>query len=78
MKIQPAIAALSLAFTSAAFAHPGHGVSEGHSVLHYFTEPLHVVVGIAVVVVAIIGLGFVFKRMESRKPATQKQENRSK
>ncbi len=24
-----------------AFAHPGHGASEGHSLLHYLTEPLH-------------------------------------
>lgn len=77
MKIQPVIAALSLAFTSAALAHPNHGTTEGHGVMHYLSEPMHVAVG-AAAVVAIIAAGFVLKRMESKKPAPQKQERRSK
>ena len=28
--------------TSQALAHPGHGVTEGHSLVHYLLEPLHV------------------------------------
>ncbi len=24
-------------------AHPGHGTTDGYSILHYFTEPVHAV-----------------------------------
>jgi hypothetical protein len=28
--------------TSPALAHPGHGITEGTSVIHYVVEPLHI------------------------------------
>lgn len=28
--------------TSSALAHPGHGVTEGNSAVHYLLEPLHI------------------------------------
>jgi hypothetical protein len=27
-----------------AFAHPGHGETEGYTIIHYFTEPVHATV----------------------------------
>jgi LPXTG-motif cell wall-anchored protein len=32
------------------FAHPGHGTTEGHSYIHYFTEPMHVMVLSAIII----------------------------
>lgn len=37
-------------------AHPGHGDSDGHTIIHYFSEPVHAVAafsGIFIVVLAI-------------------------
>lgn len=34
---------------AAAMAHPGHGDSEGFSIIHYFTEPVHVLVGLGAI-----------------------------
>ncbi len=34
------------------FAHPGHGETEGYSIIHYFTEPVHAIVSISVLVLA--------------------------
>lgn len=36
-------------FGSVLYAHPGHGDTPGHSLLHYLTEPMHVMVFSAVV-----------------------------
>jgi len=37
------------AFGSLLYAHPGHGETSGHSLIHYLTEPMHVMVLTAVV-----------------------------
>lgn len=34
-----------------ALAHPGHGESEGYTIIHYFSEPQHALVTLGVVVV---------------------------
>lgn len=33
-------------------AHPGHGETEGFSIIHYFIEPMHAVITLSVVAVA--------------------------
>jgi len=35
-----------------AIAHDGHGISQAHSLMHYLTEPLHVIPVAVVVAVA--------------------------
>jgi hypothetical protein len=37
-------------------AHPGHGETDGYSITHYFTEPVHAIatVGMLVAAVALI------------------------
>ncbi|XOV83695.1 MAG: hypothetical protein ACFHXK_00980 [bacterium] len=42
--------ALTALLPISAFAHDGHGSSHAHSLVHYLTEPLHV---IPVVVIAV-------------------------
>ncbi|MDN3655245.1 hypothetical protein QWZ08_06405 [Ferruginibacter paludis] len=51
------IAILSLLFTGGPFiseAHPGHGSTEGFTITHYFTEPVHVIVSLSIIVAAAI------------------------
>ena len=38
---------LSLPLTG--WAHPGHGESDGFTLIHYFCEPLHVVASLGIV-----------------------------
>lgn len=45
--------AILLATVSAAVAHPGHGETDGRSLLHYFTEPTHLLPLIAVIALAV-------------------------
>lgn len=41
---------LSLVKVTTVMAHPGHGSSDGHSLIHFLTEPVHVLSFIATVV----------------------------
>jgi hypothetical protein len=34
-------------------AHPGHGETEGYTIIHYFVEPVHAVVTFGVLIIAI-------------------------
>lgn len=62
MKKVSSILFLLLPFVT--FAHPGHGETEGYSIIHYFTEPLHIVV-----LLSVLALAFVVSRLISRKKA---------
>ena len=36
-------------------AHPGHGESEGYTIIHYFTEPMHAIITLgSLVTVAVV------------------------
>lgn len=37
-----------------AFAHPGHGGSDGYTIIHYFSEPQHALITIGVMAAAIV------------------------
>lgn len=37
-----------------AFAHEGHGHTDGYTIKHYFTEPEHVILVVAAVALAIV------------------------
>jgi len=36
-----------------AVAHPGHGAFSGHEVWHYVTSPMHIGIGLTVIVIAV-------------------------
>lgn len=59
--IATAIAPLSLS------AHPGHGETEGFSIIHYFTEPVHA----TVTVLGTIGVFLLYKAL--RRSANNKK-----
>jgi hypothetical protein len=48
-------------FSVNAFAHPGHGTSTGHDIMHYLTSPLHI--GIVITSLVILFVGYrIFKK----------------
>lgn len=52
MKKISCLLAASLPFL--AFAHPGHGGTDGYTIIHYFSEPQHALISIAVMAGAIV------------------------
>lgn len=46
-------------------AHPGHGDTDGFSILHYFTEPVHAITTVSLLAFAAI-LHFRRQSMKSR------------
>lgn len=59
MKIRSLASVLSAAIVllgSAALAHPGHGLTDGNSWLHWLTEPVHVAPQAALAALAVWGL----------------------
>lgn len=45
------------------FAHPGHGETDGYTIIHYFTEPDHAVYTVSALIVGIV----LFLKLRSRK-----------
>lgn len=51
------------------FAHPGHGLTDGHSIQHYLTEPVHAAAifsGIAIIA-GLMYYGFSRRRLQKAK-----------
>ncbi len=62
------IAALLMLLVAAVdvWAHPGHGETAGHSVLHYLIEPFHVLPMISVVVLSVVIFIVMYVRRKRR------------
>ncbi len=46
------------------FAHPGHGDSDGFSIIHYFKEPIHAVLTVGILVLAFLVVRFAMKKKQ--------------
>ncbi|MBL7760315.1 MAG: hypothetical protein JNK08_06430 [Sediminibacterium sp.] len=46
----------------ATMAHPGHGETEGYTIIHYFTEPMHAVITLGSLVIVFAGLRYFRKK----------------
>jgi hypothetical protein len=51
----------------AGLAHPGHGDTGGFTIIHYFTEPEHVLAGLAAIAVVVTVLIRRTAKKESKK-----------
>ena len=60
-------AAAALAMPLVTMAHPGHGESDGYTIIHYFTEPQH-----AIITYGILAAAGIFIAWERRKKSEQK------
>ena len=49
----------------AGMAHPGHGETEGFTIIHYFTEPVHAIVTVGL----LAGVLFMISYMRKKKYA---------
>ena len=65
-KIALAFLFTTLVMPFISFAHPGHGGTDGYTIIHYFVEPAHAVVTFGILIVA---FGYI---MHSRKKANAK------
>ncbi|MEI8097187.1 MAG: hypothetical protein WCG74_00040 [Sediminibacterium sp.] len=48
------IGALALLLPATTWAHPGHGETDGYSIIHYFSEPQHAIITLGVMTIAVI------------------------
>lgn len=48
------IAATAALLPLAAMAHPGHGETDGYTIIHYFTEPQHALVTLGAVILTVL------------------------
>ena len=51
--LKSCLVVVGLLFSVSAVAHPGHGTFSGHELWHYVTSPMHVGIGLTVIVVAL-------------------------
>ena len=56
-----------LAAAPALFAHPGHGETEGFTITHYFTEPVHGVISILAVAGVLVMVSVLRRRISDNK-----------
>ena len=62
-----AVASVWVAGASSAFAHPGHGRGGGDfGVLHYLSEPAHLWVAVAMVLIVAVAAGYAAGIVRSR------------
>ena len=64
------IAALSLFILCMPFnsiAHPGHGTTDGYTITHYFTEPVHAVIAVGMLTAVAVYIWQVRKNRQANK-----------
>ncbi|MBY0481360.1 MAG: hypothetical protein K2Q21_08400 [Chitinophagaceae bacterium] len=57
-------AALAILVPVLAWAHPGHGETDGYTIIHYFTEPQHAIITLGVL--AAVSIYIVRERRKKR------------
>jgi hypothetical protein len=53
----------------AGLAHPGHGETEGFSIIHYFTEPVHALVSVLLLAGIIYTVSYTRRKKSGEKKA---------
>jgi protein-S-isoprenylcysteine O-methyltransferase Ste14 len=61
-KIKQILLSLALLLPVVAIAHPGHGVSDGSSWVHYLLSPIHVGVGVVMILVVLSAVSYYRRR----------------
>ena len=63
-KIAFAVSLAALASPLFVAAHPGHGEHGGYTITHYFTEPVHAVAAIGILIAAFAVVFFIQQKKE--------------
>jgi hypothetical protein len=53
----------------AGMAHPGHGETEGFTITHYFTEPVHAMVSVLLMAGIIFTVSYIRRKKSGEKKA---------
>jgi putative Mn2+ efflux pump MntP len=61
---------LALITIASLAVHPGHGTGDGFSLLHYLTEPSHLLGGVVFVLVAAVAVALLRRRGQLRAART--------
>ena len=48
------IATVAVLLPLITLAHPGHGETEGYTIIHYFTEPQHALITLGILAAAVV------------------------
>lgn len=48
-------------------AHPGHGETDGYTIIHYFTEPQHAIISFGILAAMAVYIAWERKRKSERK-----------
>lgn len=60
------IAAAFILLPAITWAHPGHGETEGYTIIHYFTEPQHALVTLGILAITAVYIARERKKNQSR------------
>lgn len=55
---------MSITMPVAILAHPGHGETEGFSIIHYFAEPLHAIITVTAIITLYAGMRYFRSKKE--------------
>jgi hypothetical protein len=47
-------------------AHPGHGESGGFTITHYFTEPLHMIVSVSLLIAVVVYIRYLGRNRQQK------------
>lgn len=47
-------------------AHPGHSETDGYTITHYFTEPVHIVVALLALIAVVAGVRYLRSNKQQR------------
>ncbi|MDE3249044.1 MAG: hypothetical protein KGO82_10315 [Bacteroidota bacterium] len=61
-KILAAACTLALLLPLISHAHPGHGDTDGYTIIHYFREPVHAIISLSIVLAVALTARYADKR----------------
>jgi len=47
-------------------AHPGHGETGGYTITHYFTEPVHVIISMSVIIAVVVYIRYLGRNKQQQ------------
>jgi len=65
-KVIVALSLFVLCMPLISFAHPGHGTTDGYTITHYFTEPVHLIIPLSILIVGIIYFRYLIRNRQQK------------
>jgi hypothetical protein len=65
-KVSAALSFLVLCMPFISMAHPGHGESGGFTITHYFTEPVHVIISVSIIIAIVVYIRNLYRNKQQQ------------